>query len=116
MTTDDIQILRLVNGEDIISNIINIDDTRIKLDNPMSMVYKTVDSGTIMLLVPWLPLDFINENETVIEKSKILLRMNPTIRMINAYSKSLISLYDKSQKEPTDSLSFFSKLYSKTVH
>jgi hypothetical protein len=114
---NEILILRLKSGEDIISCLIDLPDDKVKLDNPLCMVYKTVDTGSMLLLTPWLPFEFITENVTSIDKSEILATMNPSIRMVNIYTKSLISLYDTTHKDDAkESLSFFSKISSGSIH
>lgn len=82
-----IKIIRLKTGEDIIAvtQIENPDDVLIKLENPMSLIYKKTPMGSMMMLTPWIPSELIESDSVIIPGSNILTVMKPKEELIEYY-------------------------------
>ena len=58
-----VKIVRLQSGEDIIAGYVEDYETElITLDNPMHLIFKRTTRGTVMMLLPWLPIEIIKNN------------------------------------------------------
>jgi hypothetical protein len=81
-----IKIIRLQNGEDIISDcVISEDDYLVQLNNPMTLLFKRGAKGTVMMMVPWLPLEVICDNIATITQDDILTFVEPKEDLIEYY-------------------------------
>ena len=73
-----IKIIRLHSGEDIIAGYSGNTDTNIIiLDNPMHLIFKRTTQGTVMMMLPWLPVELIKDNIAQIESDDILTVIDP---------------------------------------
>jgi len=73
-----IKIVRLQSGEDIIAGYSGNTDTKIViLDNPMHLIFKRTSQGTVMMMLPWLPIELIKDNIATIESDDILTIIDP---------------------------------------
>lgn len=113
-----IKIVRLTSGEDIIADCIATEDEEVvRLKEPMHIIFKRIASGkTIMLMMPWLPVEIIKENEACIYDSDILTSFEPKKELVEYYMKAVIeneahlatasgmssSYFDDEDEEPTD--------------
>ena len=72
---DNIKIIRLQTGEDIIAAYKEEDGEGIVLiGNPMSLMFKRLPTGkAIMLMSPWLPTELIESNSTWLYTNDISL-------------------------------------------
>jgi len=84
---DNIKIVRLQSGEDIIAEYSDDkDNDMVLLDKPMHVVFKRLSSGkTVMMLMPWLPVELIKENSAIIDAADILTVVEPRNELINYY-------------------------------
>ena len=84
--THNIKILRLQNGEDLISDcVMSEDDYLVQLNNPMTLIFKRTMKGTVMMMVPWLPLEVICDNIATITQDDILTFAEPKEDLIEYY-------------------------------
>ena len=84
--THNIKILRLQNGEDLISDcVMSEDDYLVQLNNPMTLIFKRTMKGTVMMMVPWLPLEVICDNIATITQDDILTFADPKDDLIEYY-------------------------------
>jgi len=90
-----LKILRLVNGDDIIANVNTESKDKILLECPFDMTTVRSDNGVSIMLLPWLPVEFIEDNSTTIDKDRILIDMNPSKKLKDYYNKSLDILIKK---------------------
>jgi len=87
-----IKIIRLTSGEDIIADCVATEDEEVvRLKEPMHIIFKRIPSGkTIMLMMPWLPIEIIKENEACVYDSDILTSFEPKEELIEYYIKAVI--------------------------
>lgn len=81
-----VKIIRLQNGEDLISDCItNEKDEWIQLNDPMSLIVKRSVKGTVMMMVPWLPLEVVSDNIATISFHDVLTFAEPKEDLIEYY-------------------------------
>jgi hypothetical protein len=81
-----VKIIRLQNGEDLISDCItNENDEWIQLNDPMSLIVKRSVKGTVMMMVPWLPLEVVSDNIATISFHDVLTFAEPKEDLIEYY-------------------------------
>jgi len=106
-TNNNIKIVRLQSGEDIIADFIEDNDNEtVLLDNPMHIIFKRIPTGqTVMMMMPWLPLEIIKDNSAMIYISDILTVINPKDEMIKYYGDVVVEAQQQMEKK-------FPKLYA----
>ena len=84
-----IRIVRLQSGEDIIADCIpSLDEETVELKRPMHIIFKRIQTGrSIMMMMPWLPVELIKENSAMIYYSDIVTVVEPKESMIRYYDK-----------------------------
>lgn len=84
---NNIKIVRLRSGEDVIADYVEyIDDEKAVLGKPMHVIFKRIPTGqTVMLMMPWLPIELIKENSAEIYTSDILTIFDPRDDLISYY-------------------------------
>ena len=93
-----IKIVRLQTGEDIISKIIEDDESdMVLLSNPMRMIVKRVETGqSIFMMMPWLPIEVIKEDSAIIYNSDIITMFEPKDSLVEYYqsmvNESILSI------------------------
>jgi hypothetical protein len=96
-TNTNIKIIRLQSGEDVMADC--IEDTEqgtVLLENPMHIIFKRVSTGqTVMMMMPWLPIELIKENSAIIYDSDILTIIDPKEDLINYYGQIVISAQER---------------------
>jgi hypothetical protein len=81
-----VKIVRLQSGEDIIAGYLeNEENEMVTLDNPMHLIFKRTTRGTVMMLLPWLPVELIKDNSATIYTSDILTVYEPKEDVIEYY-------------------------------
>ncbi len=84
---DNIKIVRLQTGEDIVADCLE-DEHHLILDNPMHLIFKRGPAGgKIMVLLPWLPVELIDSNIASVPYKDILLTMDPKKGLIDYYGE-----------------------------
>lgn len=94
MNIEDIRIVRLKTGEDIIGTVTDIDDMRFSIRTPM-MVEIHRDMKTLQqsfLLASWLPHQLYKDNEVSIWSSDVLFVSEPTEFFVEYYSNMVSKL------------------------
>jgi hypothetical protein len=91
---DNIKIIRLQSGEDIIAAYREENgEGTVLLANPMTLLFKRLPTGkAIMLMSPWLPVELIESNATWVYTDDILSVMQPKENLIDYYNKSIKEL------------------------
>ena len=96
-TNTNIKIIQLQSGEDVMADC--IEDTEqgtVLLENPMHIIFKRVSTGqTVMMMMPWLPIELIKENSAIIYDSDILTIIDPKEDLINYYGQIVISAQER---------------------
>ena len=112
-----IRIVRLQSGEDIIADCIpSLDEETVELKRPMHIIFKRIQTGrSIMMMMPWLPVELIKENTAHIYGADILTYIEPKDDLVEYYNNAVNdenletastssirpSLFDEDE-EPTD--------------
>lgn len=102
-----IKIVRLQNGEDVISTCYeDIETKMIMLKDPMTIIFKRIKEGSILLITPWLPTELIEDNTATLLASDILTTVEPKV-MIKDYYVKLVDKLQLFKKEEEDILKKF---------
>jgi len=90
-TESQIKIVRLQSGEDIIADCTAIEDSdTVLLNRPMHIVFKRVSTGrSVMMMMPWLPIELIKENSAIIYEADILTVIDPKDDLVEYYSNAV---------------------------
>ena len=85
-----VKIVRLQSGEDIIASIIEDDESEmVMLNNPMHLIFKRTSQGTVMMMLPWLPIELIKDNMATIYSSDILTMVDPKDALVEYYGNMI---------------------------
>ena len=106
-TNTNIKIVRLQSGEDIIANyFVDDENGTIMLDNPMHIIFKRNNNGqTVMMMMPWLPVEIIKQNHAIIDMADILTIIDPKENLITHYGNTVIEIMERiSAKEMEEEL------------
>ena len=97
-----IKIIRLQSGEDIIAGLTHDDESEIiMLDNPMHLVFKRTSQGTIMMMLPWLPIELIKDNIATIYSSDVLTIVDPKDALVEYYGNMINTEQLKQMRDNT---------------
>jgi hypothetical protein len=88
-------------GEDIMASMFEDDNSdQILLNDPMRIVFRRMPTGqTVMMMMPWLPVELIKQNSAMIYYSDIVTVVEPKEAMIKYYDK----LVERTTEEMADS-------------
>ncbi len=86
-----IRIVRLQSGEDIIADCIeNLEDDIVELKRPMHIIFKRIQTGkSVMMMMPWLPVELIKKNTAHIYGADILTYIEPKDDLIEYYNNAV---------------------------
>jgi len=102
---DNVKIVRLVSGEDIIAFYEEDEDVAL-VGNPMTMMFKRLPTGkAVMLMAPWLPIEVVDEDIVSIPYSQIITVMNPKRHMSEYFINSVIDMEQELSDNPPEELS-----------
>jgi hypothetical protein len=89
-TNNSIKIVRLQSGEDIIATYHADDESSmVMLDRPMNVIFKRLPTGkSVMMMLPWLPVELIKENSAIINEHDILTIVDPREELIDYYTRA----------------------------
>lgn len=89
-TNNNIKIVRLHSGEDIIATYYTDDESDlVLLDRPMHVIFKRLPTGkSVMMMMPWLPIELIKENTAVLSGDNILMTIEPRDELIQYYTQA----------------------------
>ena len=76
-------------GEDIMASMFEQEDSeQVQLNDPMRLVFRRMPTGqTVMMMMPWLPVELIKENSALVYSSDIVTIIEPKEAMIKYYDK-----------------------------
>ena len=94
---DNIKIVRLQSGEDIIADYtVDENDSSVILNNPMSLMFKRLPSGkAVMLMSPWIPLELVENTSTRLFSLDILAVFEPKPNIIEYYNTSVVEVEEE---------------------
>jgi hypothetical protein len=102
---DNIKIVRLQSGEDVIANYADDDEGSITLTNPMSLMFKRMPTGrAVMMMSPWLPLELVEDNVACIYAQDILSVFQPKQSIIDYYNTTVTEVEEDRQNEEMNEL------------
>ena len=97
-----VKIVRLQSGEDIIAGLIQDDESEmIMLDNPMHLIFKRTSQGTMMVMLPWLPIELIKDNIATIYSSDVLTIVDPKDALVEYYGNMINTEQLKQMRDNT---------------
>ena len=97
-----VKIVRLQSGEDIIASIIEDDESEmVMLNNPMHLIFKRTSQGTMMVMLPWLPIELIKDNIATIYSSDILTMVDPKDALVEYYGNMINTEQLKNMRDDT---------------
>lgn len=95
---DNVKIIRMQTGEDIMASMIEDEEQNetVVLNNPMRLVFRRLPTGqTILMMMPWLPVELIKEDSATIYTTDIITIIEPKESMKEYYE----NLVDKTVEE-----------------
>lgn len=74
-------------GEDIMASMIGEEeDETVLLADPMRLIYRRMPTGqTVLMMMPWLPVELIKDNSAMIYNTDIVTIIDPKDSMIQYY-------------------------------
>ena len=97
-----VKIVRLQSGEDIIAGLIQDDESEMMmLDNPMHLIFKRTSQGTVMMMLPWLPIELIKDNIATIYSSDVLTIVDPKDALVEYYGNMINTEQLKQMRDNT---------------
>jgi len=102
-TNNNIKIVRLQSGEDVMAQYYADEENgTVLLDNPMHIIFKRIPTGqTVMMMMPWLPIEIIKENNAMIYDSDILTIIDPKEDLIEYYGNVVLHAKER-MENPAD--------------
>jgi hypothetical protein len=94
---EDIKILKLVTGEDIICKFIKISTESYAVMNPMVIAIKYKGNSSNLVMAHWLPVEIIKKNEMLMHPRDILAIVDP-IDDVAEYYDTMIENLNKMMK------------------
>jgi hypothetical protein len=84
-----VKLIRMQTGEDIVAAMQEEEDSdMIHLIDPMRLVFRRMPTGqTVMMMMPWLPVELIKENSAHVYSTDIITIVEPKEAMIRYYDK-----------------------------
>jgi len=102
---DNIKIVRLQSGEDVIANYTDGEEGSITLVNPMSLMFKRMPTGrAVMMMSPWLPLELVEDNVACIYAQDILSVFQPKQSIIDYYNTTVMEVEEDRKNEEMNEL------------
>lgn len=90
MHNQNIKILRLNDGEDIITDYHVEQGNIVVMNNPMTLFFKRLSVGKSMVLMqPWLPIELVDTNCAKIYTNQILTVIEPKSALIEYYKNAV---------------------------
>jgi hypothetical protein len=98
---DNVKILRLQSGEDIITQYTeNEKESTLLLSYPMIVIFKRMSEGRcVMFMSPWLPVELVEHNFTSIYMQDVLTVFEPKQSLLKYYEKAVSKLAERIEEE-----------------
>jgi hypothetical protein len=97
---ENIKIIRMQSGEDIVASYTHdIETNQATLKGPMRLVFRRLETGkTMMVMMPWLPVEVMIENVATVSQKDILTVIEPKAEFVEYYDNTIseIELYTES--------------------
>jgi len=97
MITNNIRIIRLQGGEDLIADYIQDEKgEKALLRDPMQVIFKRTETGqAILMMMPWLPIEIIKDNSATLCVQDILTIVEPNEVILKHYGKVILDAQEK---------------------
>ena len=95
---NNIKIIRLHGGEDIIADYVESDDNEtVLLNKPMQVIFKRIPATgqTVMMMMPWLPIEIIKDNHAILYTSDILTIVDPKDDAVKHYGEVVLEAQER---------------------
>jgi ABC-type uncharacterized transport system YnjBCD substrate-binding protein len=82
-----VKIIRMQTGEDIMASMIGEDEAEtVLLEDPMRLIFRRMPTGqTVLMMMPWLPVELIKDNSALVYNSDIITIIDPKESMVQYY-------------------------------
>jgi NDP-sugar pyrophosphorylase family protein len=82
-----VKIIRMQTGEDIMASMIGEEEAEtVLLEDPMRLIFRRMPTGqTMLMMLPWLPVELIKDNSALIYNSDIITIIDPKESMVQYY-------------------------------
>lgn len=82
-----VKIIRMQTGEDIMASLVGEEhDETVLLTDPMRLIFRRMPTGqTVLMMMPWLPIELIKDNNALIYNTDIITIIDPKESMIQYY-------------------------------
>lgn len=82
-----VKIIRMQTGEDIMASMIGEEEAEtVLLEDPMRLIFRRMPTGqTVLMMMPWLPVELIKDNSALIYNSDIITIIDPKESMVQYY-------------------------------
>jgi hypothetical protein len=90
---DEIKILRLVTGEDIICKYYKISVDSYLIADPMMLIVKFKGKDSTVIMEHWLPVEVIKSNETLINPRDVITMFDPNDALAEYYTNLVDKLH-----------------------
>ena len=79
-------------GEDIMASMVGEEEAEtVLLEDPMRLIYRRMPTGqTVLMMMPWLPVELIKDNNALIYNSDIITIVDPKESMVEYYENLVI--------------------------
>lgn len=102
---DNVRIVRLTSGEDVIA-FFEEDEGCVLLGNPMTVMFKRMPTGkALMMMSPWLPMEIIEEDIVSVPHSQIITIMHPKKHMVEYFTNTVFDMDNELDNREDDDLS-----------
>ena len=87
-----VKIIRMQTGEDIMASMVGEEqEETVLLEDPMRLIFRRMPTGqTVMMMMPWLPVELIKDNSALVYNSDIITIVDPKESMIEYYENLVI--------------------------
>jgi len=87
-----VKIIRMQTGEDIMASMVGEEEEEtVLLEDPMRLIFRRMPTGqTMLMMLPWLPVELIKDNSALIYNSDIITIIDPKESMIQYYENLVI--------------------------
>jgi hypothetical protein len=92
---NDIKIIKLQDGSDIIGTVTELEDRSFYVITPMQVIIHTEGKYSGIILREWLPARLLELNEAIINRNQIVCFMKPNKTFIDYYVRSMIEMKNK---------------------
>lgn len=90
---DEVKILRLVTGEDIICSYYKISTDSYVIADPMMLIVKFKGKDSTVLMEHWLPVEVIKSNEIIINPRDVITMFDPKESLAEYYTNLVDKLH-----------------------